>query len=115
MMSEKDAGDDWNDAHVIRKVVSRQQAVPAELMTAAQRGATSSKPDTDLDLDDVAATSPKAKAELEALREQIERLEHELDHFKSQHTHDCIRCRYQYTPKEGESEDCPVCGCDGTL
>lgn len=113
MMSEKDAGDDWNDAHVIRKVVSRQQAVPAELMTAAKRGATSSKPDTDIDLDDVAATSPKA--ELEALREQIERLEQELDHFKSQHTHNCIRCRYQYTPKEGESEDCPVCGCDWTL
>lgn len=65
--------------------------------------------------DDAAATSPKAKAELEALREQVRRLKQELDYFRSQHTHDCIRCRHQYTPKEGESEDCPVCGCDGTL
>ncbi len=67
----------------------------------------------ELDLDDVAATSPKAKAELEELREQVKRLEQELEHFRSQHTHDCIRCRHQYTPKEGESEDCPVCSCDG--
>ena len=52
---------------------------------------------------------------LEELREQVRRLEQELEDFRSQHTHDCIRCRHQYTPKEGESEDCPVCGCDGTL
>ena len=65
--------DDWNDAHVIRKVADRQQAVPAELMTDAQRGATSSKPDTDLDLDDVAATSPKARIELDMLRNECSR------------------------------------------
>lgn len=31
-----------------------------------------------------------------------------------EHTHRCIRCQYEYTPLEGQSEDCPVCGCDGT-
>ena len=30
------------------------------------------------------------------------------------HTHRCIACQTAYTPQEGESEDCPVCGCDGT-
>jgi hypothetical protein len=30
------------------------------------------------------------------------------------HTHRCIRCGHSYTPVPTESEDCPVCGCDGT-
>jgi predicted Zn-ribbon and HTH transcriptional regulator len=30
------------------------------------------------------------------------------------HTHTCVRCDYQYTPNEGENEDCPKCKCDGT-
>ena len=30
------------------------------------------------------------------------------------HTHKCIRCGHDYTPKPGESEDCPRCLCDGT-
>lgn len=84
--------------------------LPMELMVSINQNDEAQE-----DLDDVAARSPKAKAELEALREQVRRLEQELEDFRSQHTHDCIRCRHQYTPKEGESEDCPVCGCDGAL
>lgn len=30
------------------------------------------------------------------------------------HSHRCIRCGHGYTPVPTESEDCPVCGCDGT-
>ena len=33
------------------------------------------------------------------------------DQFNS---HRCIRCSHNYTPPAGHSEDCPVCGCDGT-
>jgi len=29
------------------------------------------------------------------------------------YTHKCIRCSYDYTPSEWDSEDCPLCGCDG--
>ena len=65
----------------------------------------------DLDLDDVAATSPKAKAELKELREQVKRLEHELATYQTEHSHMCIRCHHHYTPHQGESENCPVCGC----
>jgi len=35
--------------------------------------------------------------------------------ISNDHDYECVRCHLQYTPKEGESEDCPACGCDGTL
>ena len=110
-MSEKDAGDDWNDAHVIRKVVSRQQAVPAELMTAAQRGATSSKPDTDLDLDDVAATSPKAKAELEALRSENARMQEESQILRYLLAMSHEGKKHRIYGDDGELQ-CPTCWVD---
>lgn len=84
-------------------------------MTDAEQDSTSAKPDTDLDLDDVAATSPKAKAELDQLRSRVALLEQELEAYQTDHLHQCIVCRHCYTPQQDESEDCPVCGCDGTL
>lgn len=30
------------------------------------------------------------------------------------HSHKCRACGLAYTPPEGASEDCPVCGSDGT-
>lgn len=30
------------------------------------------------------------------------------------HSHRCICCKHDYTPKPGNAEDCPMCGCDGT-
>lgn len=29
------------------------------------------------------------------------------------HSHQCCRCAHAYSPRAGESEDCPKCGCDG--
>lgn len=51
---------------------------------AAVQDSTSAKPDTDLDLDDVAATSQKAKAELEALRNNITLLEQKLADYRTE-------------------------------
>lgn len=28
-------------------------------------------------------------------------------------THECIQCHHRYAPLPKESEDCPICGCDG--
>lgn len=52
-------------------------------MTDAAQDSTSAKPDTDLDLDDVAAISQKAKAELEALRAENARLRADVAKWQS--------------------------------
>ena len=32
----------------------------------------------------------------------------------AEHTHACIRCDFAYTPADGETENCPNCGHDGS-
>lgn len=49
-----------------------------------------------------------------ALIEEVKRLRELLKSQSEGHSHKCIACYYSYTPKDGDSEDCPVCGCDGT-
>ena len=46
---------------------------------------------------------------------EIVRLRELLATPRSEMTHECISCHHVYTPSEGESEDCPVCGCKGVI
>lgn len=54
-------------------VVTKDVWIPVGTVAAATQDFTSAKPDTDLDLDDVAATSAKARIELDMLRNECSR------------------------------------------
>ena len=49
----------------------------------------------------------------EAVHDEFVRLRHMVEGMQ-EHSHRCIKCFHRYTP-EGSNEDCPKCGCDGTL
>jgi len=46
---------------------------------------------------------------------EVERLRELLRTSDGEYTHRCIRCFNAYTPPPGANEDCPSCGCDGTM
>lgn len=55
--------------------------------------------------------------EVEALRADAERWQRYLRLGGASiglQSHRCIRCGHAYSPLPTESEDCPICGCDGT-
>ena len=44
---------------------------------------------------------------------EVERLREIISMSGQEHTHECIKCHFSYTPKPNASEDCPACGCNG--
>lgn len=46
---------------------------------------------------------------------EVERLRKLLEIPSQEFTHQCRACCERYTPRDGESEDCPYCGSNGVL
>jgi Zn finger protein HypA/HybF involved in hydrogenase expression len=45
---------------------------------------------------------------------EVKSLRAKLTYSPFEHSHQCKKCLHPYTPNKGESENCPVCGYDGT-